>query len=58
MKAKRQRQHRTFGNHRRNNGVYGSRGDHVIKPSCFPIILIMIALPIAIVAGGLYALKG
>jgi hypothetical protein len=54
----RSRQHRVSGGHRRNNGVYGTRGNHAAKPGCFPIILIMIVLPIVIVAGGLYALKG
>lgn len=53
MKAKRQRQHRTFGNHRRNNGVYGSRGDHSANPSCLPMIIMVVAIPVALVTAGL-----
>lgn len=49
---KRRRQHRQSGNHRRNNGVYGQRGDHS-SSGCFPMIIIMVVLPIALVTAGL-----
>lgn len=51
-KEKRGRQHRVSGNHRRNNGVYGQRGEHS-NNGCFPVIIIMVAIPIILVSGGL-----
>jgi hypothetical protein len=47
------RKHRTHGTHRRNNGVYGQRGNHSNNSSCLPMIIIMVGIPIALVTAGL-----
>lgn len=50
------RKHRRSGTHRRNNGVYGNRGDRSANTSCLPMLIIMVCLPIALVTAGLVIL--